>query len=110
MVDHTIEESDNRTVITLSGEIDLYSVGNLKKDLMKVIEESDGEPSFILDMSQLKYMDSSGIALMANLQKKVKAKNGKFFMVGVNEDIMNVLRLSALDNFFRIYDSLDAVP
>ncbi|MCB1307252.1 MAG: STAS domain-containing protein [Leptospiraceae bacterium] len=99
------------TIIALKGEVDLYGVGDLKKELMKYIEENkDSINSLAIDMSQLKYMDSSGIALMANLQKKVKAQGGKFYLLAVNEDIMNVLRLSALDSFFNIHESADALP
>ncbi|MCB1171969.1 MAG: STAS domain-containing protein [Leptospiraceae bacterium] len=110
MVDFTLEETDKHKVVKLNGEVDLYCVGDLKKDLLKIIDDNGQGSSIVIDMQDLKYMDSSGIALMANLQKKLKAVDGKFSLVHVNEDIMNVLRLSALDSFFRIYDSMDSIP
>lgn len=110
MVEYTFEDIDKHKVVKLDGEVDLYCVGDLKKDLIKVLDEDESILSVAINMEELKYMDSSGIALMANLQKKVKARNGRFSLVHVNEDIMNVLRLSALDSFFSIYDDLASIP
>lgn len=110
MVEYEIQDQGKHKVIVLQGEVDLYCVGDLKKDLIKEIEAEGGSESVVVDMTDLKYMDSSGIALMANMQKKVKASNARFALISVNDDIMNVLRLSALDSFFSIYENLDQIP
>lgn len=110
MIEYNIEDSGKHKIIKLSGEVDLYCVGDLKKDLIKAIEEDDKILSVAMDMQDLTYMDSSGIALMANIQKKMKARGGKLYLICVNEDIMNVLRLSALDSFFSIYEDLNSLP
>ena len=110
MIEHKIEDAGKHKIVHLEGEVDLYCVGDLKKDLLKIIDEDESILSLVINLHSLKYMDSSGIALMANLQKKMKSKSGKLYLVNVNEDIMNVLRLSALDSFFSIYEDLESIP
>ena len=47
---------------------------------------------------------------MAFLQKQMKKQEGAFAFLKVNNEILNVLKLAALDNFFTIYDSRDQIP
>ena len=96
-----IRSNDNCTIVSIEGEVDLYSVAELRKEILKLID--DNISCLIIDMSKLNYMDSSGIALMANLKKKMKAKEKKFGLLHVSDDIMDVLKLAALEKFFNIY-------
>ena len=94
-------------VIEVSGEVDLYNVSELKKALFDI---TTGEyPSIIVDMNDVNYMDSSGIGALVAGQKKMRANNGKFALMNINEDVLNVLKLATLDKFFKIYDSQDDV-
>ena len=107
-MEYTVNEDGKHKVIALKGELDLYKTGKLKRELLEAI--GDEVSSLVMDMTELKYMDSSGIALMAFLQKHVKGKGGTFAFLSVNSEIMNVLKLAALDNFFKIYETMDQVP
>lgn len=102
---YTVRTKGEHTIVAIDGEVDLYSVAGLRKEILKLID--DDISSLVIDMANLRYMDSSGIALMANLQKKMKANKGKdtFALLNVNGDIMEVLKLAALENFFIIYES-----
>lgn len=106
-MEYTITDEGNHKFIALKGELDLYKTGKLKRALLEAI--GDSVSSLIIDMTDLKYMDSSGIALMAFLQKNVKSKNGTFAFLNVNDEIMNVLKLAALDRFFTIYENRDQI-
>ena len=54
-------------------------------------------------------LDSSGIALLANIQKKMKSAGNKFGLLSPTNDIMGVLKLSSLDTFFTIYQNEVAI-
>ena len=92
---------NNCKIVAIEGEVDLYSVAELRKEILKLIDDSIS--CLVIDMSKLNYMDSSGIALMANLKKKMKAREKGFGLLHVNDDIMDVLKLAALEKFFTIY-------
>ena len=95
-------------LVGIEGDVNLYSVSQLRKDIIKLIEE--GYTSIIIDMLNVRYMDSSGIALMANLQKKIKSSNGFFGLVNMNVEIKNILRLAALEKYFAIFDDINSLP
>lgn len=102
-VEIEVREQGKHKIISISGEVNLYSVSKLRKDIMKMIDDSVS--SLVIDMKTLSHMDSSGIALLANLQKQIRSNGGSFYMMNVNDDIKNVLKLAALDKFFSILES-----
>lgn len=94
-------------VIEVSGEVDLYNVSELKKALFSI---TDGKHnSVIVDMKNVNYMDSSGIGALVAGQKKMRAHNGKFALMNIHEDVLNILKLATLDKFFKIYETEDEI-
>jgi anti-sigma B factor antagonist len=109
-MDLNLRKQGRHTIAGLAGELDLYNVGDLKRKMQEYLTD-DAIQSLVVDLTQLKYMDSSGIALMAHLRKKMLEKdNGEFFLLGVSQDILNVLRLAALDHFFTFIDNEAKLP
>ena len=103
-MDTNIENKGSHTVVTLTGSLDLYKVASLKKKLNPVVEGGDVS-CLVLDLENLEYMDSSGIALMAYLRKKMMQKEGSFYLMKTGEGILQVMRLAALDKFFTYINS-----
>lgn len=73
-----------------------------KKKAISTIEEEEVE-SLIFDMSEVNYFDSSGIALIANLRKRMMDREGKFALLAISYEIKSVLQLASMDRFFTIY-------
>ncbi len=90
-------------IIEVSGEVDLYNVSELKKALFSITDGKHG--SVIVDMKDVNYMDSSGIGALVAGQKKMRAHNGKFALMNIHDDVLNILKLATLDKFFTIYES-----
>jgi anti-anti-sigma factor len=104
-MDIGFREVGEHKIIEVSGEVDLYNVSELKKALFSI---TDGKHlSVIVDMSNVNYMDSSGIGALVAGQKKMKAHNGKFALMNIHDDVLNILKLATLDKFFKIYESED---
>ncbi len=90
-------------IVLVSGEVDLYNVSDLKKALFSI---TDGKHmSVIVDLKNVNYMDSSGIGALVAGQKKMKAHNGRFALMNIHDDVLNILKLATLDKFFKIYES-----
>lgn len=107
-MEFTMKTIGNHKVFELVGSLDIYSASKMKKEINAILEDEEVD-SLVLDMSKVTHMDSSGIALLANLQKKMKSEGSKFALLKVTNDIMAVLKLSSLDNFFTILPSEDAL-
>jgi anti-anti-sigma factor len=103
-MEFTTKTKGKHKIFELVGSLDIYSASKMKKEINAVVDEQEIE-SLVLDMAKVTHMDSSGIALLANLQKKMKTEGSKFALLNVTNDIMAVLKLSSLDNFFTIYQS-----
>lgn len=95
-------------ILMVAGDIDLYNVGQLKKAVFNLLDEEDIE-SLIIDMSGINYMDSSGVGALVAGQKKVKAQGGKFALLNIKEDVLNILKLATLDQFFTIYENEESI-
>lgn len=106
-MDIDIKEMGEHKVIEVSGEVDLYNVSELKKALFSVTDGS--HQSVIVDMKDVNYMDSSGIGALVAGQKKMKAHNGRFALMNVHDDVLNILKLATLDRFFKIYESEEEI-
>ena len=68
---------------------------------------SDTEPKLVIDMSNIKYMDSSFIGALVSGLKHVLTKNGEMALVNIQEDVLALFELTRLDKVFKIYDSVD---
>lgn len=90
-------------IIEVSGEVDLYNVSELKKALFGLTDGNHS--SIVVDMKNVNYMDSSGIGALVAGQKKMKAHGGKFSLMNVHDDVLNILKLATLDKFFKIFDT-----
>jgi len=91
-------------VIEVTGDVDLYNVSELKQAIFDLVENADVQ-SIIVDMKETSYLDSSGIGALVAGQKKIKLKGGKFALLNIKDEVLNVLKLATLDQFFTIYDS-----
>ncbi|HMB19804.1 MAG TPA: STAS domain-containing protein [Spirochaetota bacterium] len=102
-MDIEFRDHGEHKIVEVSGEVDLYNVSELKKALFSVTDGSN--PSVIVDMRNVNYMDSSGIGALVAGQKKMKAHSGKFALMNIHEDVLNILKLATLDKFFTIYET-----
>jgi len=91
-------------VIEVAGDVDLYNVSELKQAIFDIVENSDTH-SIIIDMKETSYLDSSGIGALVAGQKKIKLKGGKFALLNIKDEVLNVLKLATLDQFFTIYEN-----
>lgn len=108
-MDIAFENVGNHQVVKVSGDVDLYNVGDLKRSVFQLIDDGDIE-SLIVDMKAVNYIDSSGVGALVAAHKKMKTQGGKFALMGLTEDVLNILRLATLDQFFKIYEGESQIP
>ena len=89
----------NATTLFLSGEIDLESSPAVRRALLDQL--SEGRNLFV-DMSDVRYMDSSGIASLVEAYQRAQDKALAFVLVRVSAPVMKVLQLARRDRVFSI--------
>ncbi len=101
----SISSFQDHTIVSVEGDIEYNNVGKLKKTINSMIEEDIN--SLLLNMKEVKYIDSMGIGLLATTQKKMRTKKAKFAIYNVSPDIRDMLRISTIDSLLTIHNSLE---
>lgn len=104
MVVETVDYK-GRQVIAVSGDIDMYTSPQLRKELMQLINKK--EPHLFVDFKGVSYIDSSGIATFVEALKGMMSYGGKLKFVGIPEGILQIFSFSKLDKIFEIHGDLD---
>ncbi|MCP4492621.1 MAG: STAS domain-containing protein [Gammaproteobacteria bacterium] len=90
-------------VFHLAGDIDLSTSPDVRKGLLECLRK---KPQLLVDLSQVSYIDSSGVACLVEGYQLSKSQGSEFALVGVSEAARSVLQLARLDMVFPIYESL----
>jgi anti-anti-sigma factor len=110
---YRFEEAETYCIIELMPELnkapwgDIDSIGTSLVDRMRSFADSKGKKSgaFLVDLSALSYMGSAMVALVVRLWKLVKEKNGKMAVVNKDATVLEVLRLSGLEDVWTIVET-----
>lgn len=97
-----VREFDGLVVIDVTGEIDLYTAPQFKRALADTI--NDGHSHILVNMKQVSYMDSSGFGTLLGVTKRVRPVGGSVNLIGCNDAIHRMLRITRLSTVFGIYD------
>lgn len=92
-------------VVTISGEVDLSTSPQVRDALLGCIL---GGSSVVVDLSQVAYIDSSGVASLVEAFQNAKSRSQGFVLANISETPMRVLQLARLDQVFIIHESVDA--
>ncbi len=89
------------SVISLEGEIDLHESPNVRETLRPLIEKK--VPRIYVDMTEVSYVDSSGLAVLIDAMQRIANYGGKFGLIGLRPAVRTVLEIARLDQVFRVY-------
>ncbi len=95
-------EEAGHVILQPVGEVDLSTSPALRDAILAAIKAQD---SVGVDLSQVDYMDSSGVATLVEGLKACADKK-KFTLLTPSEPVMKVLKLARLDGLFRIQEQM----
>lgn len=96
---------DGRTVVDVAGEIDVYTAPTLREKLTTLVDA--GSTDLVVDLTQVRFMDSTGLGLLVGVLKRVRGLDGRLQLVIDSERLMKVFRITALTQVFTIRETLD---
>ena len=99
-----ITEKDGATIVALSGDVDLQTSPAVRQGLLECLETHD---QVLVDMSQVNYIDSSGVASLVEAFQVSRKKGTSFALACVSPAAMRVLNLARLDKVFSIFESIE---
>lgn len=94
-------------------QIGIYEVGTVldtvtsAKEQQGIIALLEENKHIALDLSHCTYVSSAGLRVMLCTFKLAKAKDGRVDLVGVSEEIREVMSMTGFDKFFKFYRSVE---
>lgn len=85
--------------LSISGEIDLHSAEKLKAELALIARES---VDYWLDLEEVKFIDSTGLSVLLDAVKNVRARGGSIQLLHPSPQLMRVLTVSGFLGFFDL--------
>ncbi len=99
-MDIQIKEDLNQTLVVLEGEIDAYTAPKVKEKVAPLLEGYTGE--LIFDLSNVNYMDSTGLGMFVGFFKTVKANGGVFRLTGLSDRLKRLFDITGLAGIMEI--------
>ena len=101
----TEREQDSVTIFALEGRVD--SEGALDLDLALRTAVSEGKHRLILEMDQVRYINSAGLRTLADILTQVRADQGDLKLVNLSQRVARVFQIIGFEKFFSIYATVD---
>ena len=98
-----IIEVSKTNMVSIRGEIDIYSIEKFRDTIEEKIKTQASE--IILDCSELSYMDSTGMGVLIELRNKTKELGQKIIMMNPRPNIRKLLALTGVDKIIEIVDN-----
>jgi anti-sigma B factor antagonist len=101
----TDKVDDATYVISLTGEVDLYTAPEFKQQLLDVI--SEGGMDVVVDFSDTTFIDSTTLGVLVGGVKRLRAQEGRLSLVCSDRNITKIFEITGLDRVFTIYPTRD---
>jgi anti-sigma B factor antagonist len=92
-------------VISLAGEVDLYTAPEFKQQLLEAIAQ--GAKHVIVDFSNTTFIDSTTLGVLVGGVKRLRTSDGQLTLVCTDRNITKIFEITGLDRVFSIYNSRD---
>ena len=98
----SLEKINRFTVLTIAEErIDAHNSAEFKAYLLQVIDS--GETNLVVQLAQVRFIDSSGLGALLAAHKHMLAKAGQFALANIQPQVLSMFELTRLNRVFDIY-------
>jgi len=98
-------EQGEYLVVAVSGEVDLSWSSEVRSAILDALSKGK---AVLVELENVSYIDSSGIAALVEGYQTAKSKDTKFGLVSISSAVKAVLELARLDQVFPIYADVAA--
>ncbi len=102
-MDISIEKKDDMVICRVTGEVTFSTSPDLRKRLIDAVDQ--GAKKVIINLKNVGYIDSSGMATLVELLQKVKSAGGDLRLAETSEKIKEILDMVRLKDIFDFEDS-----
>jgi anti-sigma B factor antagonist len=89
-------------IVSVEGDIDLGNSGDLRKILFDALRDSG---KLALNLSAIRYIDSSGIATLIEVLRESKRVNKDLVLFAMSPAVRDVFKLTHVIKIFQVYET-----
>ena len=101
MENFSFDKNNNECIIFAKGEIDLSNSQDLRKMVLAALKTDD---KVSVNLQEVNYIDSSGIASLVEGLQFSKSRNKEFYLLNPSKQVSAILNLARLDQVFTILE------
>jgi len=103
-MEYSVIKEESYTIIEIGEEkLDTLKAPQLKSEFINQYQSDT--VNLILDMSKVKYVDSSGLSSILVANRMSNEVGGKLLIVGISDHVMKLIKISRLDSIFNLHDT-----
>lgn len=96
-------QQEDLTIVTMKGRLDASWVnGEDVESAIQILGDRDG----ILDLSQLQFIDSTGLRVFFKIKQRFEQKHHRLILCSANETIMQLLQITRIDSLFQVSNDI----
>lgn len=96
------ERSGEVDIVSLQGELIMANCGEAKQRLQQIVNEGQGR--LVLNLEQVPFVDSSGLAALVAALKAARGKRGSVALTRLRPEVYSLLELTRLHQVFDIFE------
>ena len=90
---------DSSIIIEVNGDVDLDKTDKFRD---QVFEAFNKEQKIVLDMSQVSYIDSTGVSVLIESHQKAQEQAKEFLILKPSKPVTSIIEAAKLDKYFII--------
>ncbi|MBB6325527.1 anti-anti-sigma factor [Algoriphagus iocasae] len=103
---YSIDKKEQYVVFSpLEEKIDSLIAPALKSEILTI--HAEGYPHMVLDLSAVKYVDSSGLSALLVGDREFGRNGGIFVISGIQDHVLKLLKISMLDKKLNLVSTLE---
>jgi len=106
MLELRVAEHDGWQVLYVRGEVDVSTTPRVRARLVAML--THGKPQLIVDLEEVRFLDSSGLGASVAALKLARSRGGEVRLVWEGQrSVRKVLQVTGLDRVLERFDSVD---
>jgi anti-sigma B factor antagonist len=101
----TEQLGNDTALISLAGEVDLYTAPEFKQQLLEVIGQ--GSKTVLVDLTDTTFIDSTTLGVLVGGVKRLRPNGGQLALICNDRNITKIFEITGLDRVFTIYPTRD---
>ncbi len=100
----TLRRLDDVVIVDLAGRITIGEETVVLRDRIQEMLEA-GDRNFLLNLSEVSYIDSSGLGLLVSSYTGVRNQQGQLKLLGLTHRVRDLMQITKLLTVFDVFDN-----